>query len=292
MSDSDLQRFTESLNPPAWLANHTEVTSRDIHLVYALKPKFAVKITDATSEEASIYEKLFQLDPASRNHVLPCTVVRRSAQRPFVIMPCLTDLTNAGLQKWDFMSFTRSFRQMVEAVEMLHSHRIAHMDVAVNNFVVAMKQHMSLHDSLELGKIYIIDFGVSHQYELGPGRQISTELPPSQVPKPLGITRLDPFSWDVYCLGFTFQTLLRWVYGDQPQPWVLRRYAAWLVGNELGCSTVCQCRPSARKALLVITFIGWIVDAAGVFKRAVDLLRNAFTSMFRWRALRPNRSPP
>ncbi|RDX53692.1 hypothetical protein OH76DRAFT_1479484 [Lentinus brumalis] len=245
MSDADLQRFRESFNPPAWLANHAEVTARDMHLVYALKPgqvyctspkRFAVKITDASSEEASIYDKLLRLGPASPNHVLPCTVVRSDTQQPFIIMPCLTDLTNAGLWKWNLMSCARSFRQMVEAAEMLHRQKIAHLDIAVNNFVMAKAHHMPHHDSIELGKIYIIDFGVSQHFELGFGRQSSITLPSTQVPKPQGITHLDPFSWDIYCLGFTFQTLLGWVYRDRPQPWMLRRYATWLLGNEQGCT--------------------------------------------------------
>ncbi|RPD66999.1 hypothetical protein L227DRAFT_10966 [Lentinus tigrinus ALCF2SS1-6] len=118
---------------------------------------------------------------------------------------------------------------MVEAVELLHRHNIAHMDVAINNFVVAMEHHVQLHDCVELGKIHIIDFGASHQFELGPGQQPAIELPPTQAPKPQGIKRLDPFSWDVYCLGDAFQLPLR---GEddhnrkQPQPWILHRYAA------------------------------------------------------------------
>ncbi|KAI0722265.1 hypothetical protein C8T65DRAFT_628788 [Cerioporus squamosus] len=287
-----LQRFRESFYPPAWLSNHAEVTSRDIHLVYALKPAqvysthpptFAVKITVATSEEASVYDKLLRLDLASRDHILPSIVVQSDTPRPFVIMPCLTNLMTADISTWDFASLVCNFRQMVEAVEMLHSQRIAHMDVAINNFVEALEYHIPLHDCVELGKIYIIDFGVSHCFDLGPaGRQPSTELPPTQVPKPQGITRLDPFSWDVYCLGCTFQTLLKWVYyRDRPQPWILRRYATWLVGNEQGCTAVCRCRPGVREALWMIAFIGWIFDAAGALNPVGDSLDARACSIYR-----------
>ena len=72
------------------------------------------------------------------------------------------------------------------------------------------ERDVQLHgDRVERGKIYVIDFGASRQFELGPGHQPATDLPPTQVPKPQNIKRLDPFSWDVYCLGFVFQTLLK-----------------------------------------------------------------------------------
>ncbi len=73
-----------------------------------------MKITDGTSEEALIYDKLLQLDVASRDHILPSTVVRSETQRPFVIMPCLFDLPSVGLSRWRFASVVRGFRQMVE----------------------------------------------------------------------------------------------------------------------------------------------------------------------------------
>ncbi|RPD66775.1 hypothetical protein L226DRAFT_549535 [Lentinus tigrinus ALCF2SS1-7] len=287
---SDLENFRASFYPPPWLASHAEVVARDIHLVYAIKPgqvystqpdRFVVKIiTDAASEEASIYDKLHGLGLASPNHILPCTIVRHDVQRPFIIMPCLTDLMAADQWKWDLQFLVHTFRQMVEAVELLHSHNIAHMDVAVSNFVVAMEYHIPLHDGVEVGKIHIIDFGASHQFELGPGRQPAAELPPTQARKPQGIKRLDPFSWDMYCVGDTFQFLLRNVYNKrkQPHPWILRRYAAWLIGDEKGCTAVCHRRPSARRALLVITILGWIVDTIGVFKRMVNFSRNATPS--------------
>ena len=57
----------------------------------------------------------------------------------------------------------------------------------------------------------------------------------------------------------------QWGYTNsgRPQPWILRRYAAWLLGHEQGCPAVCRCRPTVRGALVVITLIARIVDASG-----------------------------
>ena len=47
----------------------------------------------------------------------------------------------------------------------------------------------------------MIDFGESRQLQHGPRRQKPIELPASQCEKPSGVTAMDPYSWDVYCLG-------------------------------------------------------------------------------------------
>ncbi len=81
-------------------------------------------------------------------------------------------------------------------------------DLSITNILICNEQNALERDpSLELGKIYIIDFGESRQFKLRPGRQPATDLPPSQIPKPANITRLDPYSWDMYCVGKVFETL-------------------------------------------------------------------------------------
>ncbi len=68
------------------------------------------------------------------------------------------------------------------------------------------------------------------------------------------------------CKEFMLKSPRQFVYCDRPQPWILRRYATWLMGNEQGCPAVCRCRPSAREALSVITFIERTFDPAENFK--------------------------
>lgn len=54
---------------------------------------------------------------------------------------------------------------------------------------------------IESGKVYIIDCGNSRQLDLPPGQYPAILLPPSQVPRPEGITHLDSYSWNMYCLA-------------------------------------------------------------------------------------------
>ncbi|KAI0774129.1 hypothetical protein C8Q74DRAFT_1268333 [Fomes fomentarius] len=103
---------------------------------------------------------------------------------------------------------------------------------------------------IEAGKIHIIDFGESRQFETGPGHQPAVDLIPGhRIDPPLpGMTRLDPYSWDIYCLGLMLRSMLESRKPRRCDPWVLHRYTHWLIGNERGCTGVCHCRPTARRA--------------------------------------------
>ena len=54
----------------------------------------------------------------------------------------------------------------------------------------------------------MIDFGTSRQLTLGPGVHNAITLPPTQIPPPNGLKHFDPYSWDVYCLGYVFEDLM------------------------------------------------------------------------------------
>ena len=82
-------------------------------------------------------------------------------------------------------------------------------DICVANVVVAFPEHAITDSRLVEGKVYIIDFHTSQQLPLGPGRQPPIVLPPSQEKKPLGVTTLDPYSFDVYCAGRLMQDLMK-----------------------------------------------------------------------------------
>ena len=67
----------------------------------------------------------------------------------------------------------------------------------------------ALHDRrVDAGKIYLIDFQMSRQLKLPPGRQPAILLPETQVPPPGDLKHFDPYSWDVYCLGHVFEDLM------------------------------------------------------------------------------------
>ena len=74
-------------------------------------------------------------------------------------------------------------------------------DIRLDNILLAQKRDVEYHKNIELGKVYIIDFSESRQLGLGPGQQLPIDLPRSIIPKPLDMQRLDPYTFDVYCLG-------------------------------------------------------------------------------------------
>ncbi|KAI0764781.1 hypothetical protein C8Q74DRAFT_1205007 [Fomes fomentarius] len=264
--------FKELLKPPTWLINHPVLKAQNMELtppVPVFKPfnpdaliDHVVKITDPTSQEADIYDQLLRHAPASPNHTLPCQIIRSDVKSPVILMPYLQVLACSPLVDRDTATILDIFSQILEGVNYLHQAGIAHLDLSITNILICNEQDVvERYPSLELGKIYIIDFGESRQFELRPGRQPATDLPPSQIPKPANITRLDPYSWDMYCVGKVFETLASVVYSRRSQPQMLRRFVEWVIGNEQGCpSGVCHCRPTARSAREALLTLQAIVE--------------------------------
>ena len=81
-------------------------------------------------------------------------------------------------------------------------------DLRPDNLLYARRRDVEYHKEIELGKLYIIDFSESRQLSLGPGRQLPVDLPQSIIPKPLDMQRLDPYAFDVYCLGMVVDVSL------------------------------------------------------------------------------------
>ena len=82
----------------------------------------------------------------------------------------------------------------------LHDQHIAHLDLCLDNFVYDYKTDANGCKILP-GYPYLIDLETSQEFPQGPGRQPAIELPPSQYPKPGQLTHLDPYSWDIHCVG-------------------------------------------------------------------------------------------
>ncbi|KAI0711683.1 hypothetical protein C8Q76DRAFT_769453 [Earliella scabrosa] len=270
------------LRPPPWLQNHPELKARGINLVAPLKPlcawetdpfldepRYAVKIVPSGSQEADIYDQLHRLDPASPNHTLPCTIVRGEVR--FLIMPCLEHiLARPDRLELGLSAMLRLFRQVLEGIELLHDNNIVHLDLYISQLVIATECDVPDHPQVEAGKVYIIDFGDSKRLERGPGCQPAVDLPKTFYKHPLAMTRFDPYSWDMYCTGMLLQELL------QRSFWIARRYAAWLVGKERGCTGVCHCRPSARRARQVLAALHGAVFVWDCFAKVVDYARDLF----------------
>ncbi|KAI0628803.1 hypothetical protein C8Q77DRAFT_1145482 [Trametes polyzona] len=260
---------------PERLRNHPELRQRGITLTDTIKPgvvytrlsgpqpHYVVKVLSYGNEELPIYQYLLGLDPTSPNHTLPCTLTRSG--HPLLIMPCLTTLLlvfrpPAG---WTLYALLGVFLQLVEGIELLHRHRIAHMDFCLQNFLVATHVEAAVHDKIVAQKIYIIDYDRSRRFDHGPGAQRAVKLPSTQIRPPNGATRLDPYSWDVFCLGRVMQDIIKYETPDYTHP-ITRWYIRWLLGSEHGCTGVCRCRPTAQRARQVLALVRGLVYIADV----------------------------
>ena len=77
-------------------------------------------------------------------------------------------------------------------------------------------------------------------------------------------------------------------------PWVARQYIRWLIGNERGCTTVCYCRPTARRARQVLSVLrfaarvwerlNWIVSHVGDLCKALRTRQASYQLAGRRRA--------
>ncbi len=94
--------------------------------------------------------------------------------------------------------------------EHFSDHKFTLQDICMGNMLLAHPLDLEFHEQLELDKIYLIDFGGAMQLGLGPGHQPAIDLPGSQIRKPNpSMERFDPYAWDMYCVGITFDTLAR-----------------------------------------------------------------------------------
>ncbi|KAI0718440.1 hypothetical protein C8T65DRAFT_827656 [Cerioporus squamosus] len=217
-------------------------------------PHYVVKIVKESSQEAEIYDRLKQYDRASPNHTVPCDVIRTESRFPLLVMPCVSHYDEQIFSEWKITEVLDCFRQIVEVrlcAWAWNSYTIAASYILICVSTTSCLRNdgtSSTTTDLELNKVYIIDFSESRQLQLGPGKQPPIDLPRSIIPKPLDMQRLDPYSFDVYCLGRVLYTTLELVYRPRLKPRLLRRYTQWLLGVERGCTGVCRCRPTARQA--------------------------------------------
>ncbi|KAI0367150.1 hypothetical protein BV20DRAFT_1123787 [Pilatotrama ljubarskyi] len=278
----------EILGVPGWLRKHPELRRRGILLTEFLKPtivyrsfvdggpSYVVKLVKPDSDEAYTY-RLLQSDSDPRNHTIPCEIIECAQQQPILVMPYLTSFDHAGLPKWPLSRMLSTFLQVVEAVEYLHDHNIVHLDICNGNVLIATEYEARTDARLVAGRVYLIDFESSRQLSAGPGLQQAINVPPAQIKPPAGMDRVDPYAWDVYCLGKLFERMAKGVYWRRPGlPWAVTRMMQWIVGNEQGCADS-HCRPTVRQTRRVLSVFLWATRAvefsSAVAGRTVGLFK-------------------
>ncbi|KAL7282786.1 hypothetical protein ACG7TL_004262 [Trametes sanguinea] len=211
------------LEVPSRLKSHPEVIRRSLELepanpmkvgvvyvtTYSKDPQYVVKILDTDSEERAIYHRLLQDLDCPRNHTIPAELTSLEAGHPLLIMPFVWLSYSYHIRKDTSLFEKLGFcLQVLEGVEYLHDHKIAHLDLCLGNVVASSNARHQPYPGLTPKKVYIIDFGSARQLSLGPGVQPAIKLPSSQMPKPRGIEYLDPYSWDVYCAADIMRDIL------------------------------------------------------------------------------------
>ncbi|KAM5541282.1 hypothetical protein V8D89_005211 [Ganoderma adspersum] len=284
-----MSELPDYLKIPEDLKTHPELIKRHLELdfplnigsVYATSglepPQFVVKVLNSANEEEAIVDRL-QHDTSTKNHLVPCEIIR--SDRTFLVMPYVPRVDQPIRREKDPLKrlhvLLKVFHQIAEGVEHLHSLRIAHIDLCYGNVMAALKDTEEKYPQTKAGRVYIIDFDRSRQLALGHGRQPAIELPSTQYQHPLQMTSFDPYSWDVYCMGMLFQRLMNdW---QSSPPWFLTRLCQWVIGNERGCLGVCHCRPTARRVLVVLTIMRWVVCLSEVLGKSVAAVRALFVS--------------
>ncbi|PIL34816.1 hypothetical protein GSI_02603 [Ganoderma sinense ZZ0214-1] len=257
---------------PDWLLTHPELRKRGL-VVHepSLQPTewcsegpvYVVKAINPSRPEADMYELLDRHSDSPTDHTVPHELIR--GERPLLVMPYVAGVEFIITNKSS--SILAVFDQILEGVEHMHRLHVAHGDIFAPNVVAATEEDARRDARLTVGRVYLIDFETSQQFERGPGVQTAVPLPNTHVVPPLNMKVFDPFSWDVYCLGVTLEVLVQRVFGSKPadKPWIVCRFAGWLKGNELGCTSVCHCRPTVSKARRVLAVVRRFVGVAEFF---------------------------
>ncbi|KAI0650084.1 kinase-like domain-containing protein [Trametes meyenii] len=231
-------------------------------------PQYAVKVLRMDTEELSIYERLLKDIRCPRNHTLPSVI--SLYDHPLLIMPRLDAIIYSVLTgpPPSLRLILDIFYGFTEGLEYLHDRRIAHLDLCSGNVLVARPNDSNFHKEIVPFRAYIIDFDSSQQLELGPGVQPPISLPETQLRPPNGLNKVDPYSWDVYCLGFLF----RYALDRQRYYWVARWFAKWLIGEEHDFSTARYSRPTARLARRALQLILPLAPLLDLGERAYEYL--------------------
>ncbi|EIW56481.1 uncharacterized protein TRAVEDRAFT_49306 [Trametes versicolor FP-101664 SS1] len=173
-------------------------------------PVYAVKILNPHTEEVAIQARVLSEIRRPDNHTLPAEMT--TAGHPLLIMPAVILLQDKPVLVLSLSDIMDVVFQIIEGVVFLHSLQIAHMDICMGNLLLGSPFEPFTDPSLPSGiianRIYIIDFGQSKQFALGPGVQHAIKLPEAQIPPPDGVSHFDPYAWDVHCVGRTMQELM------------------------------------------------------------------------------------
>ena len=109
-------------------------------------------------------------------------------------------------------------------------------DVFDENILLVSRRKQWQSPRLVPRRAYFIDFGCSLRLPLGPGVQPAVELPDTIWERPReGVTRFDPYAWDMLRVGRTFEGYLKVSSFGVPQPCCLLCSRAYGPHSRFAC---------------------------------------------------------
>ncbi|KAI0093349.1 hypothetical protein BDY19DRAFT_421811 [Irpex rosettiformis] len=192
--------------------------------------------------------------PSPSNHTLPAEIISCSGTY-LILTPFIMESYVVGWESLEEL-FTAA-EQYFEGLQFMHQLGIAHLDLHAENLMYDRKPHSATGALATQGRrAYIIDFGLSKRFNPLYGFTNGTTLVPFEkdvghYPPPEGIEAVNPYGYDIYCMGWVIRFFcgnMSW--GSSPPP-VRVTPAIWALCDTLA-SDDSKRRPSAVHARALV----------------------------------------
>ncbi|KAI0339852.1 hypothetical protein BDW22DRAFT_1454365 [Trametopsis cervina] len=141
---------------------------------------------------------------SGHNHTIPAEIVPCD-KTSLIITPFLYEIASLSWPSLD--TLTDGIQQLLEGLKFMHENGIAHFDIHPDNMMVCRKPSLPTSPlPVQEGKCYFIDFGSSKHLPPPPrgghGDVCVPYLPfGGHFEPPEGRDRVNPYAYDIYCMG-------------------------------------------------------------------------------------------
>ncbi|KAI0344439.1 hypothetical protein BDW22DRAFT_1047967 [Trametopsis cervina] len=156
---------------------------------------------------------------SSHNHTIPAEIISCN-ESSIIVMPWLAEVP---LLPWHSLdTLIDVIQQLLQGIEFMHKNGIAHFDIHPDNMVVCCEPPLPTSPlPVQESRCYFIDFGSSKQLP-PPPRGSHGDICVPYLPfgghfePPEGRERVNPYAYDVYCMGQSAQNLCELLCTAQP----------------------------------------------------------------------------
>ncbi|TCD63761.1 hypothetical protein EIP91_004976 [Steccherinum ochraceum] len=176
------------------------------------------KAVQKGSSEAVVLQRLLDLS-CSVSNVIPTEIVE-CEHSTLLIMPFLRSVRTAYPNSLSMEQYLQLFTQMIDSLSDMHERNIAFIDIDTDNMVWSEKAFSFNSCDIKAGSLFYIDFGSARQLPAGPGSGVTLadgRVLGGHFKPPEGEEDLDPYAYDIYCLGGTLKSICQNVQNMAPQ---------------------------------------------------------------------------